>query len=84
MLSKLRGIRLRRRTTPRLTNGSTSRVERGSTTMAVLIQALTAMEKIAEIAPVPGLKGAVGLTLVILESVRVKTLPLSCHLPESF
>lgn len=72
MLTKIRGIQLRRRTAPRPRHVNETGEDRGSgTALAALIQALTAMEKIAEMAPVPYLNGAVGLVLLILESVRV-------------
>jgi hypothetical protein len=67
MLTKLFRLRLWRR--PR----SIGDVQRGRGTagLAALIQALAAMEKAAEMINIPCLKGAVGLALIIAESVRV-------------
>jgi hypothetical protein len=68
MLTKLCGIRLR----PHPCSVDHILRDSGTTSLTALIQALKVAEKATDILHVPNLKGAIGLSLIIAESIRVR------------
>jgi hypothetical protein len=71
MLGKLRCIRVRLRRRPRHIDSDDTAEGRGAVALSALILTLTAAEKAADMIHIPFLKGALGLALVIAETVRV-------------